>query len=800
MAANKFATMLHNNTNNITLILIYTLLEWLLIILLLLNSVFSYLIIKFTQFFGLNPPCFACARIDRIQHHLCELHSKEVSELKFCSNHKKLAEFRDMCENCSSSDPGSNNSNNLNNRKLAEPRNIVFSKVERIDVMQIDGEGEVDLKCSCCGVNFERKSSCFVIHPLWDVMDIAQKVNSIDDYVEKKVSNDRIGSNYEEEFETEETEETEETGETGETEETGEQEVEISRELNSIEENLIQFENGEDLNSQDLQFFTEYSGDKLFPFELADGKTEEHQNVIEEEDHEFGDFQEAQMNSQETVVCHENLTDLIDFGDEKVAANEETQTQSIETEEVQEDDSDSHPAHEEEEVVSIGTHIPVLDLCDEIILEEPSTVYDSLHSNLENDCEKAQGEENVGDLKNLSVKIEEIEEERAPDTPSGMYSPNPFHKRWLIPKTKDSWADESFDGSVISETDSGDPVNTAEKLKSALKAERKALRDLYLELEEERNASAIAANETMAMINRLQEEKAAMQMEALQYQRMMEEQSEYDQEALQLLNELMMKKEKELESCRKKVLEYKAKEKMKTSSVSWSHSEDDEGSSVDLYHVPEDANTLDVDRKIQHVHTPIDSVLDLESTLADFEEERISILEQLKFLEEKLVALSDEEDQHFANVRVIEDHYEETNTIGFSGQVIECTTNGFVRTGKQAMGKQLLPLFDAISNVAEDDVTVRNGYKNGFHPSKFEDTAVMRFELEKKRIDMEEEIDQLHVRLQALEADREFLKHCIGSMKKGDKGMEVLLEILHHLRDLRDVNLRAKSYTENVLL
>ncbi|KAJ0683412.1 putative myosin-binding protein [Helianthus annuus] len=780
MAANKFATMLHNNTNNITLILIYTLLEWILIILLLLNSVFSYLIIKFTQFFGLNPPCFACARIDRIQYHLCELHSKEVSELKFCSNHKKLAEFRAMCENCSSSDPGPNN------RKLAEPRNIVFSKVERIDVMQIDGESEVDLKCSCCGVNFERKSSCFVIHPLWDVMDIAQKVNSIDDYIEKKVSDDRIGSNYEEEFETEE------TGETEETEETGEHEVEITRELNSIEENLIQFENGEDLDSQDLQFFTEYSGDKLFPFELADKKTEELSDSIEEEeeDHEFGDFQEAKMNLQETVVFHENLSDLIDFGDEKVATNEETQIRLIDTGEVQEDDSDSHPAHEEEEVVSIGTHIPVLDSCDEIILEEPSTVYDSLHSNIENDCEKAQEEENVGDLKNLSVKIEEIEEERAPDTPSGMHSPNPFHKKWLIPK---AGAEESFDGSVISETDNGDPVNTAEKLKSALKSERKALRDLYLELEEERNASAVAANETMAMINRLQEEKAAMQMEALQYQRMMEEQSEYDQEALQLLNELMMKKEKELESYRKKVLEYKAKEKMKTSSVS----EDDEGSSVDLYHVTEDANTLDVDRKIQHAHTPIDSVLDLESTLADFEEERISILEQLKFLEEKLVALSDEEDQHFANVRVIEDHYEETNAIGFSGQVIECTTNnGFVRTGKQAMGKQLLPLFD----VAEDDVTVRNGYENGFHPSKFEDTAVMRFELEKKRIDMEEEIDQLHVRLQALEADREFLKHCIGSMKKGDKGMEVLLEILHHLRDLRDVNLRAKSYTENVLL
>ncbi|KAI7739236.1 hypothetical protein M8C21_004433, partial [Ambrosia artemisiifolia] len=790
MAANKFATMLHNNTNKITLILVYTFLEWTLIILLLLNSFLSYFIIKFAQFFGLNPPCFACARIDKFHYHLCTLHSKQVSELKFCSNHHKLAEFRYMCENCSSSDSDSGS----NNRKLTDSRKFVFSKVERIDVIhQGDGDDAGELKCSCCGVDFERRyvdeASCFVIHPLWDVMGIDQKKNSISDYIEKQVSDDQLRSNYNEELETEETGE---TGETEETEETGD--VEITKELNSVEDNLIQLDDGDDLNDQDLQFFTDYSGDQLFPFELPESKTEEHSNVFEdEEDHEFGEFQKAQLNSLETVVCHENLNDLIDFGDENDAMNEETQTRLIDTEEVQDYDSDSHSVNEEkEDVVSIGTHIPVLDSFDEIIHEDPSTVYDNLHSNLDNDNEKVQGEKNAVILRNLSIKIEEIEEERAPDTPSGMYSPNPFHKKWLIPKSKDSGTEESFDGSVISETDGGDVVSTAEKLKSALKAERKALRDLYLELEEERNASAVAANETMAMINRLQEEKAAMQMEALQYQRMMEEQSEYDQEALQLLNELMMKKEKELELLRKKVSDYKAKEKIKTSSVSWSHSEDDEGSSVDLYHVPEDANTLDGDRKVQQAHTPVDSVLDLESTLGDFEEERLSILEQLKFLEGKLVALSNEEDQHFANVRVIEEHYEETNTIGFSGQVMECTRNGFVTTGKQ-----LLPLFEDISTETDDDVTVRNGYENGFHSSKPEDTAVMRFELEKKRIDMEEEIDQLYVRLQALEVDREFLKHCIGSMKKGDKGMEILQEILHHLRDLRDVNLRAKSYTEN---
>jgi hypothetical protein len=48
-------------------------------------------------------------------------------------------------------------------------------------------------------------------------------------------------------------------------------------------------------------------------------------------------------------------------------------------------------------------------------------------------------------------------------------------------------------------------------------------------------SSAVAANNVMAMITRLQAEKAVVQMEALQYQRMMEEQAEYDQDAIHIL-------------------------------------------------------------------------------------------------------------------------------------------------------------------------------------------------------------------------------------------------------------------------
>ncbi|KNA14890.1 hypothetical protein SOVF_103250 [Spinacia oleracea] len=84
------------------------------------------------------------------------------------------------------------------------------------------------------------------------------------------------------------------------------------------------------------------------------------------------------------------------------------------------------------------------------------------------------------------------------------------------------------------------------RLKNQIRLDRKSLVALYMELDEERSASAVAANNAMAMITRLQAEKASVQMEALQYQRMMEEQAEYDKEDIQMLKDFLNKKEDEI--------------------------------------------------------------------------------------------------------------------------------------------------------------------------------------------------------------------------------------------------------------
>ncbi|KAJ9554229.1 hypothetical protein OSB04_018274 [Centaurea solstitialis] len=314
MAANKFATMVHNNTNKITLVLIYAVLEWTLIILLLLNSIFSYLIIQFAKFFGLNPPCLWCVRLDRFfepqnpnshRDFLCELHAKEVSQLGFCSKHGKLAETRDMCRDCSSG-------------FRERSKNFVFSKVKKVDLVESDGEEDevCFFKCSCCGVEFEKKSfddsSYFVINPSWDFTGCSKDGSSVMDLMGSDLENENFAEKQETLF----------------------QETEVE----SSKEDLIQFEKIEEIKDsnsetppQDLEFLLDYSGNQLVPIE----SNEELVNKSEvDEDQEFGDFQKAQVVSEsriETVTeelvneTNETFSVLQNASEESVSGIEKTE-------------------------------------------------------------------------------------------------------------------------------------------------------------------------------------------------------------------------------------------------------------------------------------------------------------------------------------------------------------------------------------------------------------------------------------------------------------------------------------------
>ncbi|KAJ7523336.1 hypothetical protein O6H91_18G047600 [Diphasiastrum complanatum] len=107
-----------------------------------------------------------------------------------------------------------------------------------------------------------------------------------------------------------------------------------------------------------------------------------------------------------------------------------------------------------------------------------------------------------------------------------------------------------------------EPENREQDLREAIQLQREAHSALSKELEEERNASAIAASETLAMIARLQEENAAMQRETGHFKRIAEDRAVFDQQAVALLQEILFKREEEnfalerdVKLCRRRLLD-----------------------------------------------------------------------------------------------------------------------------------------------------------------------------------------------------------------------------------------------------
>lgn len=188
MAANKFATMLHRNTNRTTVVLVYAILEWILIILLLLNSLLSCLIVKFADYFGLKRPCVWCSRIDHIiepknsknccRDLVCEAHAAEISKLGYCYTHRKLAESEYMCKDCSSS---SSLSSERDYVKFSKSFGLFPWMKQKTALIQNADDDEAALTCSCCGTHLESRvyPPWFVAKPSLSVLDYTQIQNLI---------------------------------------------------------------------------------------------------------------------------------------------------------------------------------------------------------------------------------------------------------------------------------------------------------------------------------------------------------------------------------------------------------------------------------------------------------------------------------------------------------------------------------------------------------------------------------------------------------------------------------------------
>ncbi|KAM1956381.1 hypothetical protein ACFX16_025805 [Malus domestica] len=895
MAANKFATMLHRNTPKLIVILVYAVLEWILIALLLLNSLLSYLITKFADYFGLKQPCPLCTcRINRVLEQgnssnnsytdvVCESHATKISNMFSlpCSppSEPSWGSLEYARKGDSAVEAADDGNNGGEYQSANKPDSLSTHSDNGYELETTNEEHEDDRVADEQQLTSDVCSSSFRGGAVEDCL----RSRSVLLCQKNDADEDNKGGS-----------------------------LEIVR-SDSNSSNLVHQSSDASATSIQCCFEEDYSleiiplssengligahNHRLIPVELIDFSTTVDQgirNVKEEEvrehDHHEVNFasdsyigSRPQLSGEASLVlmvnesavntsngevesldmargftgnssevdAEEGKQDLLGKPCDEVVTDPGAQTLFVRIEEPVNKEQNDPPASEEESI-SVDHIIPRNLASTEVgdretdhpraqegssstcfeIPNVPDTFSDQSEYGLRH-TEEGIPKEETSKLEN----DQESEEEKIPNSPTSVNSLCSLHKK--PGEKKEPAVEEYLDGSGVSEMEDGDPFTTIGRLKEALTAERKAISSLYAELEQERSASAIAANQTMAMITRLQEEKAAMQMEALQYQRMMEEQSEYDQDALQLLNDLMNKKEKEkqelereLEIYQKKVLDYEEKEKIRimsrikygsvksrNSSASCSQSWDSDALSIDLNVEARDEesgfgglqesnnnnNTTD-DAGLSLEDLALDCVKNmsvLDESLAGFEEERLSILDQLKALEEKLITLGANEElgddfklAEHSPAYSLKD-FEENHD--FSSPEENGTSNGFSEDkhhpeGKTlgSMVKRLLPLLDATDNETEEGLTHEE------HIDRSESIETMRnsitnFELNDGKIAIEEEVDHVYERLQALEADREFLKHCMSSIKKGDKGVDLLQEILQHLRDLRAVELRVKN-------
>ncbi|GAV80910.1 Zein-binding domain-containing protein [Cephalotus follicularis] len=343
---------------------------------------------------------------------------------------------------------------------------------------------------------------------------------------------------------------------------------------------------------------------------------------------------------------------------------------------------------------------------------------------------------------------------------------------------------ESLDGSSVSEIE-GESI--VDRLKRQVEYNRRCMNDLYKELEEERSASAVATNQAMAMITRLQEEKAALHMEALQYLRMMEEQAEYDVEALEKANDLLADKEKEIQDLEAELEYYRLQfpDESMVETLPEKISEFKDAQDTTVSGVRNDTNDS-CKTEFPEVSGGSDKPV-VKSQWSEFEEERLYVSQQLKGLDKKLHQFT-----HHGTLRnssYIGDGTAAANAGCNKGEFgadedpqrnLQLGENGFPKLRDLSVFNGTGPAAEVSdASTGEDKIAsnhvVAKGHLNSIQYREVDLVA------------LENEISYLNDRLEALEADRSFLQHNCYSLQRDNKG-----EMSHQLQELRKIGIRSR--------
>ncbi|KAK6915385.1 GTD-binding domain [Dillenia turbinata] len=369
---------------------------------------------------------------------------------------------------------------------------------------------------------------------------------------------------------------------------------------------------------------------------------------------------------------------------------------------------------------------------------------------------------------------------------------------------------ESLDGSMVSEIEGESLID---RLKREIEHERKVISSLYRELDEQRNASADAANLALAMITRLQEEKATLQTEGLQCLRMMEEQSEYDLDALHKANDLLVEKEKEIQdleaelefhrnkfpnksmiekieesSCDLESGEVKAKhlddsrtEDCTTLSCNLAHLRFDICDEVRCNQVAEEPCGSDRSDRAYKLHKEKNGST-LKTSILEFENERSFTLQSLKEIEMKLHLFSG------SGVRVGlsngEHTEQEVEEFGYLPELSHEKPGQ--RSDEMEVNAIFLRMEKSDSEEPQSASNVNLKLSSGMEgaSSCFGEANILA---------LVKQLSYLNNRIKALEADTNFLEHTINSLRAGDEGVLFIQQIAFHLRELRRIGIRREE-------
>ncbi|CAN1131736.1 Probable myosin-binding protein 4 [Linum perenne] len=572
--------------------------EWLLILLLLLDGIFAYLLTEFSRYCHLQVPCLFCSRIDHMlgnerpgyyyRNLICTTHQAEMSCLIYCHSHGKLVDGRAMCDDCLVSFSTMHGPNSEVQRAVAGKLGHDLGSHGSFTSKELLADSVATKVCSCCGkpwrsrhradrllrLNSPRsgilKASSI---PLPHGLSRQESLKKIREKYSGSLTPCRLGnsgfaslsnvgyselkfnSDSESEFHYSDDDDVYHNYKHHHMDETPKKEQ--PKTPATAEMDLHPFKQGMSADSwrdhgegesvvHDENRVHIPAIPEIIPLDnLPPRNFSEIPHVLSIQIREQDD--PSVLSADESCVLSE-LVALVDSPPVPTEQFEESKMKGLDGTIL--DDLNNKQTEVFQPVVDkaaggsqVAPDVPSTYIIPLQHNETPKASFNIQEREAPQFMEQQQEEEHVMEEEHGNYDAPEVHHDSDMKMTNGSSSSRGIQTP-PEPAARERFNNDSALESMVNEIE-GESVE--DRLRRQIELDRILISTLTQELDEERSASAIATNEAMAMITRLQAEKSALHMEALQYLRMMEEQAEYDGEEMEKTNDLLAEREKELQ-------------------------------------------------------------------------------------------------------------------------------------------------------------------------------------------------------------------------------------------------------------